>query len=92
MRAAAAPPCPLVLTQPGILARYRLDDVLGSLVEHAQRDDAPPIFLVNPTDDASEWARIDSGTEPMVVPIPSQAQRLKVPEPWLRNIHRGVAV
>lgn len=87
-----APPRPLVLTQPGILARYRLDDVLGSLVEHAQRDDAPPIFLVNPTDDASEWARIDSGTEPMAVPIPSQAQRLKVPEPWLRNIHRGVAI
>ena len=86
-----APHGPLVLTQPGILARYHLEDVLGNLVQHAQRDDAPAIFLINPTDDASEWARIDSGTKPLVVPLPSQAQRLKVPRPWIDNWHRGGA-
>ena len=30
----------------------------------------------------------DSGTKPVAVPIPSQAQRLKVPAPWVENLHR----
>ena len=81
----------LVLTQLGILARYGLEDVVAALVERAQRDDAPAIFLVNPTDDAATPATIDAGTKPLPVPLTSHAQRLRVPEPWIRNLHRGGA-
>ncbi|HZL19368.1 MAG TPA: BREX system serine/threonine kinase PglW [Polyangia bacterium] len=80
---------PVVLTQPGILARYGLDDVVGSLVERSQQDDAPPILLVNPTDDSAAPATIDASPRPLPVPLASQAQRLRVPEPWILNLHRG---
>jgi hypothetical protein len=79
----------VILTQPGILARYQLDDVVGHLVEQTQGDEAPSLLLLNPTDDASAPATIDASTGPLVVPLTSQAQRLRVPESWIRNLHRG---
>jgi serine/threonine protein kinase len=81
---------PIVLLHPGILARYGLVDVLARLVESAQRDDAPAVFLINPTEDAAAPAVIDGGTRPALqVPVISPAQRLRVPTAWAVNAARG---
>jgi hypothetical protein len=84
---------PVVFTHPGILARYGLDEAIARLVERAQADDAPAIFLVNPTDDAAAPAVIDGGTRPpLPVPLTSPAQRLRVPGAWADNAARGATV
>jgi hypothetical protein len=83
---------PLVLTQPGLLARYQLDGFLRELVEGAQRDDAPAVLLIVPTADDPGPAEIDAGVLPkLAIPTTSPGQRLQVPESWIRNVHRGAA-
>lgn len=83
---------PVILTQPGLLARYALDDVAEHLVALSRRDHAPAVLLVNPTDDAAAPATIDAAPRPLAVPLGSPAQRLRVPESWLRNLHRGASL
>lgn len=80
---------PVILTQPGLLARYALDDVAEHLVALSRRDHAPAVLLVNPTDDAAAPATIDATPRPLAVPLSSPAQRMRIPESWLRNLHRG---
>ena len=80
---------PVILTQPGLLARYALDDVAEHLVALSRRDHAPAVLLVNPTDDSAAPATIDATPRPLAVPLSSPAQRMRIPESWLRNLHRG---
>jgi serine/threonine protein kinase len=80
---------PVILTQPGLLARYSLDDVAEHMVALSRRDHAPAVLLLNPTDDAAAPATIDATPRPLAVPLSSPAQRMRVPESWLRNLHRG---
>jgi len=42
------PKAPLLLTQPGLIDRYQLVDLLRSLVEAAKDDAAEPILLLLP--------------------------------------------
>jgi hypothetical protein len=42
------PRAPLLLTQPGLIARYRLDAFLTAMVQAAQRDAAAAMFLLGP--------------------------------------------
>jgi hypothetical protein len=81
----------LILTQPGVLARYQLDEVVVHLVERALLDDAPSVLLINPTDDGAPPATVDASTGSLAVPLTSAAQRLRVPQSWIDNVHRGAA-
>jgi serine/threonine protein kinase len=79
----------VLLTQPGLLGRYRLDGVLTSLIEATQKDDGPAVFLLVPAFDDPGPAPIDAVPEPMPVPQTSPAQRLRVPASWIENRHRA---
>jgi serine/threonine protein kinase len=77
---------PLVLTDPGLLARFGLQDFVKALIERARADDAPATFLIVPVTDEPGGARIQHPDGDLAVPLTSQAQRLRVPEAWLRNL------
>lgn len=79
----------LVLTHPGMLARYHLEGFLRGLWESSQRDDGPAVFLVVPAHSDAGPASIHGVTESLVIPTTSAAQRMQVPETWLANLHRG---
>jgi hypothetical protein len=79
----------VLLTHPGLLARYRLDGVLATLVEATQRDDGPAVFLLVPAYLDPGPAPIDAVPQPMPIPQISPAQRLRVPESWIENRHRA---
>ncbi len=80
---------PVVLKDPGLVARYRLDGLLEKLVRAAQDDNAPAVLLLNPVVDADGPQPIDAVTESLTIPVTAPAQRLHVPESWIRNLHRG---
>ena len=80
-----------VLARPGLLARFGLDGLLRSLVEAAQADDAPALFLVNPIHDSPGPQPISARGTSLSIPITSPAQRARVPQSWLENQHRGRA-
>jgi hypothetical protein len=61
---------PVILTQPGLLARYGLDAVAEHLVALSRRDHASAMLLVNPTDDAAAPATIDAAPTPPRAPWP----------------------
>ena len=77
----------LLLTQPGILARYGLSAPLHALLRTEQRDDGPGVFLLVPGfGDPSPTAVIHAPTGSLAVPLTSQAsQRLRIPEVWITN-------
>jgi serine/threonine protein kinase len=79
----------VLLTQPGLLGRYRLDGFLTTLLEATQQDDGPAVFLLVPAYDDPGPAPIDAVPEPMPIPQSSPAQRLRVPESWIENRHRA---
>jgi serine/threonine protein kinase len=79
----------VLLTQPGLLGRYRLDGFLTTLLEATQRDDGPAVFLLVPAYADAGPAPIDAIPEPMPIPQSSPAQRLRVPESWIENRHRA---
>ncbi len=81
---------PLVLTDPGLLARFGLLRFLKQLVEHARQDDAPAVFLVVPSaEDAGGGVRIAHSVGDLAVPLTSPAQHLRVPTSWLKNLDKG---
>lgn len=81
---------PLVLTDPGLLARYRLARFLKQLVDHSREDETPAVFLLVPSDDdAGGGVRIPHPAGDLPVPLTSPAQHLRVPESWLKNLDRG---
>ncbi|WP_437338438.1 BREX system serine/threonine kinase PglW [Sorangium sp. So ce394] len=76
----------LLLTQPGLLARYRLDRPLHALLQATQRDDGPGIFLLVPSySEPSAAPVIDAPTGPLPIPLSSPAQRLRIPDAWIPN-------
>lgn len=74
----------VVLTQPGILARYQLSSALHTLLQATQRDDGPGVFLVVPSlSDASPTPIIHAPHGPLPIPLSSPGQRLPIPEVWI---------
>jgi hypothetical protein len=71
---------PLLLVQPGLLARYRLEDFLRALVDASKRDEAAAIFLLVPSHDVPGVPRINGE---LVVPGVLAAHALRVPREWL---------
>ena len=82
---------PLVLTDPGLLARYQLDGFLQRLIERTREDDAPAVFLVVPAASDAEGVRISHPDGDLPIPLISQAQHLRVPDAWLKNLDRASA-
>jgi serine/threonine protein kinase len=82
---------PVLLTSPGLLARFGLDDFLGRLVESAQRDDGPGIVLVNPVYGDGGAPRIEHTLGALSIPVTSPAQTMRVPTSWIQNTHRAGA-
>jgi hypothetical protein len=82
------PAAPLLLIQPGLLARYRLTAFLDRLVEASRRDEAAAILLVVPSYDTAGMPLIN-GTLPIPGLLPSQ--RLWVPLEWIGNVHNAAA-
>lgn len=85
-----AQPDPVVLTHPGILARYGLEGFLKTLVDAADADRAPPIFLLNPA-----WQQqggpppIDDVDRMLQIPAGRASRRVSVPAAWIQNKDRG---
>jgi hypothetical protein len=74
------PRAPLLLTQPGLIARYRLDAFLTAMVQAAQRDDAAAMFLLVPAHDTGGIPRIDGELDvPGILP----GQALWIPRTWI---------
>jgi serine/threonine protein kinase len=80
-----AAPCRRVLTRPGLVARYGLEKFLSGVLELGQTDDAPALFLVNPTDDSGLLAVRGTAGAQLPIPLTSPAQRVRVPDSWIRN-------
>lgn len=81
---------PLVLTQPGLLARYGLGRFLKQLVDHARKDDTPAVFLMVPCgEEAGGGARIAHPAGDLPIPLTSPAQHLRVPRGFVSNEDRG---
>jgi serine/threonine protein kinase len=72
---------PLLLTHPGMIARYDLTDFLATLVKSGQEHDHAPCFLLVPTYDNGGVPRIND-TLPIAGVLPPEA--LWVPSAWLR--------
>jgi hypothetical protein len=83
------PTHPLLLVQPGLIARYRLEPFLLRLVEAAKSPDAAAILLLVPSHDVGGIPRINGA---MTIPglLPSQA--LWIPPEWLREQREATAL
>jgi hypothetical protein len=80
---------PLLLVQPGLIARYRLDGVLERLVAAgADRASEAAIFLVVPSHDMSGTPRINGE---LAIPGILPSQVLWVSLDWLANKHNAAA-
>ncbi|WP_437840178.1 protein kinase domain-containing protein [Sorangium sp. So ce1153] len=82
------PERPLVLTSPGLLARYRLTSFLAKVIETSKRRDAAAIFLVVPAHDAGGLPLINQEL-PIRGVLPSDG--LWVSPHWLANKHNAAA-
>jgi hypothetical protein len=83
---------PLVLTEPGLLARYGLARFLKQLLERTGEDETPAMFLLVPSsEDVGGGVRIPHPLGDLPIPLTSPAQHLRVPESWVRNLHKGKA-
>jgi hypothetical protein len=87
----SAEPKKLVLTRPGLLARYQLDKFLRGLIEASERNDAPALFFVNPVFDQGPLQPVRGSVKELPIPVTSPGQRVRVPQAWLENRHRSVA-
>ncbi|MFY0579820.1 hypothetical protein ACN28S_41200 [Cystobacter fuscus] len=65
--------------------------VLAGLIERRMPGERPWVepLIVVPAHDEVGPASIHGVTESLPVPTTSSAQRMKVPEAWLSNLHRG---
>ncbi|MBL8609143.1 MAG: hypothetical protein JNL38_17580, partial [Myxococcales bacterium] len=82
------PARPLLLVQPGPIARYGLTDFLHRLVEAGSNRETPATFLLVPMHDGGGIPRID-GTLPIPGVLPGQA--MWVSRAWLSNRHNAAA-
>ena len=79
---------PLLLTQPGLLARYELTGLLQAVIRATAAPEAHAIFLLVPTHERSGVPRIE-GTLPIPGVLPSQV--LWITRDWLENRHGAAA-
>jgi hypothetical protein len=79
---------PLLLVQPGLLARYGLADFLRRLVELGSNRETPAMLLLVPMHDTGGMPRID-GTMSIPGLLPGQA--MWVSRAWLANRHNAAA-
>jgi hypothetical protein len=78
----------LLLVHPGLLARYDLMAVLEKLRDRAGHDaSCPGVWVLVATDEQHEMPFLDHSAIPLISP----AQRARVSEPWIDNLHRGKA-
>ena len=61
--------------------------MLQKLYDASQQDDGPAVFLVVPS--PAQGAAVIEGLRPLSVPVTSPAQRLRPPQSWIENRHRG---
>jgi hypothetical protein len=78
----------LLLTNPGLLARYDLLGLLDELRE-ATRKPAPDqvlrtVWVLVPTEDPTALPTVSG----KAVPVTNTAERLALPKAWLDNVHR----
>ncbi len=79
---------PLLLVQPGLLARYRLEGLTRALVEAGKSGDCAAIFLVVADHDRSGLPRINGE---MAIPGLLSSQALWMSRAWLANKHNAAA-
>jgi len=79
---------PLLLVQPGLIARFRLERFLARTVEAARDDDARAIFLLVPGRDTGTTPRINGE---LAIPGLIASQSTWIPREWLSNAHHAAA-
>ncbi len=79
---------PLLLVQPGLLARYRLESLTRALVEAGRAGECAAIFLVVADHDRSGLPRINGE---MAIPGLLSSQALWMSRAWLANKHNAAA-
>jgi serine/threonine protein kinase len=78
----------LLLTYPGLLARYDAVDFLERLRARVdQRNGLPGVWLLIPSDDQQAMPVIDGKAVPVITP----GQWARIPDAWLQNLHRRAA-
>jgi hypothetical protein len=78
---------PILLTEPGLVARYGLMSLVTELQAQSGRaGKTPATLLLVATSNASNPA-IDGVT----LPVPTPAHWARVPEGWVANVHRGAS-
>jgi hypothetical protein len=82
---------PLLLTHPGLLARYQLDDCLQRLIDAAGRGSGLAVLLLVPAFSQTGPTAIQGRPHNLAIPMVSPAQQLLVPVSWIENAHRGKA-
>ncbi len=82
------PGTPLLLVQPGLLARYRMEAFVRRLVQAARRDDTAAIFLLVP---AHEGHGVPAINADMPLPGILREDVLWVPRAYLENRHQSAA-
>lgn len=84
----AARAAPVLLTEPGLLARYELMSLVQTLQNESGRPGkVPATVLLVPTASAGTPPVIDG----VAVPVVTAAQWAAVPESWVANLHRARA-
>lgn len=76
---------PLLLFNPGLIARYRLSDFLKRLIRQCRETDNKPIFLLVPSPDTAGVPAIN-GT--LAIPEVGIADTLSIPKGWLQEVRR----
>lgn len=79
---------PLLLVQPGLIARYRLERFLARAIEASRDDDARAIFLLVPGRDTGTTPRINGE---LAIPGLLASQSTWIPREWLSNAHHAAA-
>lgn len=79
---------PLLLVQPGLIARFRLERFLARTVEASRDDDARAILLLVPGHDTTATPRINGD---LAIPGLLASQSLWIPREWLSNAHHAAA-
>jgi len=78
----------LLLTDPGLLARYDLLGILDELREATRKPKADQVlrtlWVLVPADDPAALPTVSG----KAVPVTSIAERLALPSAWLENVHR----
>jgi len=83
-------PAHTLLTDPGLLARYRATGLLDDLRELLTRQDPEPgqtlrtLWVLIPAEDPAAMPAIAG----QAIPVTTPAERLALPDSWLHNVHR----